>query len=198
MNLAIALTLFRLLIGPIFLLFYRYYAGWNVPFVVLPYILLLLLIVAELTDLLDGYFARKKGLVTDLGKVLDPMADSIFRISVFLTFTGGVVNVPLILVFVFLYRDMIIATLRTVCSLRGVALAARWSGKIKAVIQAVVSFFILILMIPYSLGALSLGWLQGLSITAISIAALYTVISGIEYLVAHWSEIKNALTVKSQ
>ena len=56
----------------------------GVSMIVLPYILLFLLGVSELSDAFDGYVARRMHQVTDLGKILDPMADSIYRISVFL------------------------------------------------------------------------------------------------------------------
>ncbi|MCH9625921.1 MAG: CDP-diacylglycerol--glycerol-3-phosphate 3-phosphatidyltransferase [Chlamydiales bacterium] len=151
----------------------------------LPYILLFLLGVSELSDAFDGYLARKFHQVTDLGKLLDPMADSIYRISVFLTFTQPPVNLPLLIVFVFLYRDSVISTLRTICALRGFALAARSSGKIKAVVQASCAFLILIMMIPFSLGLLSYTTLRTVSITVVSIAAAYSLFSGVEYIWAN-------------
>ncbi len=194
MGIATILTLLWILLGPFFLLIYIYFETWGISLKALPYLLLIVMAISELSDLFDGFFARKKNQVTDLGKILDPMADSIFRISVFLTFTQGLVQLPLLLVFVFIYRDMIISTLRTVCALRGVALAARWSGKIKAVIQAIVGFFILILLLIYSLGSLRLDLLQSLSFYAVSIAALYTLISAGEYLVVNRSYIKKALS----
>lgn len=168
----------------------------GISLVVLPYILLILLGVSELSDAFDGYLARKFHQVTDLGKLLDPMADSIYRISVFLTFTQPPVNLPLLIVFVFLYRDSVISTLRTICALRGFALAARSSGKIKAVIQAGCAFLILILMIPYSLGYLSYAVLRGVSITVVSIAALYSLLSGIEYIWANRVYVLKLLTDK--
>lgn len=152
---------------------------------VLPYVLLFLFVVSEASDAFDGYVARKFNQVTDFGKILDPMADSIYRISVFLTFTRPPVNVPLLLVFVFLYRDSVISTLRTICAFRGFALAARSSGKIKAIIQAGAALVILILMIPRSMGAISESFLHNASIIAVSIAAAYALYSGVEYLFAN-------------
>lgn len=68
MNLATILTLSRVVLGPLILVFYTYHSSMGIPLIVLPYILLGLLIVEELTDALDGYFARKYNHVTDLGK----------------------------------------------------------------------------------------------------------------------------------
>lgn len=193
MSIALVLTLSRILLGPIFLVVYLYSQDLGISLAWLPYILLILAGVSELSDAFDGALARKQNKVTDLGKLLDPMADSIFRLSVLLAFTQGVVQLPLLLVCVFFYRDTIISTLRTLCALRGIALAARLSGKIKAVIQGAVVFFILILMIPYSLGCLDVKLLQVISFYSVLAAAIYTLYSGTEYIIANRKYIKKAI-----
>ncbi|MBI5272591.1 MAG: CDP-diacylglycerol--glycerol-3-phosphate 3-phosphatidyltransferase [Chlamydiia bacterium] len=193
MNLAHCFTLLRIFISPLFPIFYLEYDKLGIPLTYLPYLLLGLLIVCECSDWFDGFWARRRNQVTDLGKVLDPMADSITHISLFLTFTAGVVQLPLLLVFVFLYRDLFISTLRTLCALRGVALAARFSGKVKAAIQGVVSFLILALMIPYTTGLLALDVFRQLSLFFTAAAALYTVISVGDYVFANRTYIKKAL-----
>jgi CDP-diacylglycerol---glycerol-3-phosphate 3-phosphatidyltransferase len=192
------LTFIRIFISPIFMFLYLEHDLLGISLVLLPYILLALLGISELSDAFDGYVARKFHQVTDLGKILDPMADSIYRISVFLTFTQPPVNLPLLIVFIFLYRDSVISTLRTICALRGFALAARSSGKIKAVIQAGAAFIILILMIPYSLGYLSYPFLRGISIAAVSFAAAYALYSGIEYVWANRGYVIRLLVDKGQ
>lgn len=197
LRLALYLTLARIFISPIFLYIYLSYESLGIQLVTLPIILLAILGISELSDLLDGFIARKWDQVTDLGKILDPMADSIARISVFLTFTQGLVQLPLMLVLVFLYRDVVISMLRTLCALRGVALAARTSGKIKAVIQGIATFIIVILMIPYSLGQISLSLLQNVSFYTVLIAAVYTLFSGIEYIFANRLFIRQAWSKNS-
>jgi len=159
----------------------------------LPLILIGLVAIAELTDLFDGMAARKRNQVTELGKLLDPMADSIFRLSVFLALTKGPVSLPLWLVLCFFYRDSVISLLRTVCALRGFTLAARFSGKVKAVVQGIAAQAILILMIPHAMGFLSLGALQTISFYIVSATVAYTIFSGIEYLRANQGYIKKAL-----
>jgi CDP-diacylglycerol--glycerol-3-phosphate 3-phosphatidyltransferase len=193
MNVAHFFTLLRIFISPIFPVLYLEHDWFGISQFWLPYIMIALLIVCECSDLFDGFLARRRNQVTDLGKVLDPMADSITHISLFLTFTQGIVQLPLLLVFVFLYRDLFISTLRTLCALRGVALAARFSGKVKAVIQASVAFVILLLMIPYTVGILSLQVFQQLSLFAVAVAAVYTVISVGDYVYANRIYIKKAL-----
>jgi CDP-diacylglycerol--glycerol-3-phosphate 3-phosphatidyltransferase len=195
MSTAMLLTLSRILLGPLFLVVYLYYQKLGISLSYLPYILIFLAAVSELSDMFDGALARKHNKVTDLGKLLDPMADSIFRLSVLLAFTQGVIQLPLLLVAIFFYRDTIISTLRTLCALRGFALAARLSGKIKAVIQAAIVFFILILMIPYSLGCLDVSLLQAISFYSVLVGAIYTLYSGTEYIFANRKFIRKALGI---
>lgn len=197
LKLALYLTLARIFISPIFLLIYLKYQDFGISLLMLPIVLLGLLTLSELSDFFDGFIARRWNQVTELGKILDPMADSIARISVFLTFTQGVVQLPLLLVLVFLYRDVIISMLRTLCALRGLTLAARTSGKIKAVIQAIAAFVILVLMIPFALGVLPVATLQKVSLYVVAVAAVYTLFSGIEYIYANRSFIKQAWSKNS-
>lgn len=196
MTIANYFTFIRIIISPIFLLIYLEHDTLGISSIVLPYILLVLLGISELSDAFDGYLARKYDQVTDLGKVLDPMADSIARISVFLTFTLDPVKLPMLLVFIFLYRDSVISTLRTICALKGFTLAARTSGKIKAVVQAIAAFIVLILMIPHSMGYLSTEALHHTGTIIISIAALYTIYSGIEYIHANRQYINKLMQTK--
>jgi len=163
--------------------------------VVLPYILIFLLGVSELSDAFDGIIARRYNQVTDLGKLLDPMADSISRISVFLTFTLPPVNLHMVLIFIFLYRDSVISTLRTICALKGFALAARMSGKIKAVIQAIAAFIILFMMIPHSLGYITTHTLHIVSTWVVAIAGIYALLSGVDYIYANRLYIYKLLTL---
>lgn len=187
------LTFIRIFISPIFLLIYIQHDAFYISSTVLPYVLLFLLGASELSDAMDGFLARRYGQVTDFGKLFDPMADSIARISVFLTFTQPPVNVPLLLVFVFLYRDSVVSTLRTICALKGFALAARPTGKLKAVIQAGTVIAIVLLMIPHSLGQISDSTLQLVSSLLVAMAAIYTVYSGVEYIYANKHYIRKLL-----
>lgn len=166
----------------------------GIPLVLLPYILLSIVAVLELTDIFDGLIARRTNRVTTLGKILDPMADSIVRLSVFFTFTKGIIQLPVLLILLFLLREILISTLRTLCALNGHALAARLSGKLKAIIQAIAIICILVLMIPYSLGYISLDTLQTTSAWLVGAAAIYTLLSGLEYLYVHRNDIKAAIT----
>lgn len=181
------------MIAPLFLILYLEHEALGIHHAILPYFLLILLGISEFSDALDGHLARKYNQVTDFGKVLDPMADSIARTSIFLTFTLEPVYLPMMLVFIFLYRDSVVSTLRTICALKGFALAARTSGKIKAVIQAVAAFIVIILMIPHSLGYLSGSSLQSIATAIVTVAAIYTTFSGVDYIYANWNYINKFL-----
>jgi CDP-diacylglycerol--glycerol-3-phosphate 3-phosphatidyltransferase len=119
-----------------------------------------------------------------------PIAFSVFQCSLHLP--QGDLQLPLMIVLVFFWRDSLVNTLRSLCALQGIPLAARASGKIKAIVQAVVTFFILILMIPYTNGCLSLESFQQMSYMAAGLAAAYTLYSGCEYLFVHRQMIKKA------
>lgn len=194
MSIANYLTIIRIFISPIFLLIYMIHDDIGISAFVLPHVLVLLMGISELSDALDGYFARKYNQVTDLGKLLDPMADSIYRISIFLSFTQPPVNLPILLVFIFIYRDSVISTLRTVCALRGYALAARMSGKLKAIFQALGAFMILFMMVPHSMGYMSSGDLRNYSTWLVTAIAIYALLSGFDYIYANRHYLNKLLT----
>jgi CDP-diacylglycerol--glycerol-3-phosphate 3-phosphatidyltransferase len=194
LKLALMMTLARVVISPFFIFIYLKGDVLGISAKALPLVLIGILAVSELSDILDGYIARKWNQVTELGKILDPMADSISRISVFLSFTQGLVQLPLLLVLVFFYRDVFISLLRTLCAMKGFTLAARTSGKIKAVIQAIAAFSVLGLMACQAYEIISLEVFQSISFLVVAAAAAYTVFSGIEYIKANSSFIKQAWT----
>lgn len=184
MNFANTLTLFRLIVTPLFMGMYLNPAFFGLSASALPYALIVLLAVVELSDMLDGMIARRFNQVTDMGKVIDPLADSIWRISLFLTFTQAPINLPMWVVLLFLMRDSVISTLRTLCALKGFALAARFSGKLKAVLQGVSAFVIILLLIPFNEGKISAEELTFFAALTASIPCAWSLISGVDYLVA--------------
>jgi CDP-diacylglycerol--glycerol-3-phosphate 3-phosphatidyltransferase len=127
MSLPMILTAGRMVLAPVFFILYVT-TGFGSPLV---YLLWLILIISEISDLLDGYFARKMGLVSEIGKVLDPFADAISRITYFVCFAWSG-YLPIWVLLILVYRDLITSYIRVIASNRGVMLAARWSGKLKA------------------------------------------------------------------
>lgn len=178
-------TLIRLVIAPLFLVFYTGYEQLGITAKELPYLLLALLTLSEVTDGFDGYLARRLNQVSDLGKILDPMADSLCRLTMFLAFTAQPINMPLYIFFIFFFRDSLISGLRTICAIKNYTLAARPSGKIKAILQAITAYLIILMMIPYAYGYLSQESLTFYSSLIGMITAIYSVLSGLEYFYAN-------------
>ncbi len=104
----------------------------------------------ELTDATDGYIARKWNQVTDVGKLLDPMFDSLCRFTVFATLL--VMDLlPLWMLLIFFYRDVSVSYYRAFSAQRNVTMAARVSGKVKAVVQGVGVLLVCILLFSQQL-----------------------------------------------
>ncbi|MCY2930900.1 MAG: CDP-alcohol phosphatidyltransferase family protein [Planctomycetota bacterium] len=97
-------------------------------------VLLALAAAEELTDIFDGMAARHAGTVTPLGGILDPLVDSLARLTIYfsLALAGWV---SLAVPFVMAGRDIVVAYARIACAAAGVSTSARTSGKIKAVVQ---------------------------------------------------------------
>jgi len=135
LRLANILTLSRLVFAPVFVVFFILDTGWT------ALAALATAAIIELTDLLDGFVARRLEQVSPLGKLIDPLADSISRFSVFLAFTTdrsvAADKWPVLLVVLIFYRDTLVAYTRTFAASTGIVLAARLSGKLKAVVQGV-------------------------------------------------------------
>jgi len=133
------LTLFRLAAAPAVLAIFACAARGGGRVMELPpealWACLGLALVSEVSDGLDGFLARRRNVVSNFGKLMDPCADSIFRLSCFFCFAGAG-WAPLWMVVVMFYRDMGVGALRTFAAERGVIVAARFAGKCKALVQA--------------------------------------------------------------
>lgn len=129
MNLPNSLTLLRILLTPVVVVLYAASkSGSPEPWFIA---LWLVYLVAEFTDVLDGLLARRMNLVSELGKVLDPLADVISRLTFFSLFlVEGLF--PLWAFLPILYRELGITFLRMMMMKKGIALAANWAGKTKA------------------------------------------------------------------
>jgi len=101
---------------------------------VLLWLAFALMILAEVTDGLDGYVARRSGQVSAVGKILDPMADSLYRMSVFTAFAANG-WLPIWMFIVLMYRDIGVSYIRIMMQQSSETMGARSSGKWKAVVQ---------------------------------------------------------------
>lgn len=106
-----------------------------------------LFLLASLTDFLDGYLARSQGLVTDFGKLLDPIADKLLVGSALVALVG-MGRASALAVIIILGREFAVSGIRSFAATRGLVIAAAWWGKIKMVVQIVA---ITILMLQQAL-----------------------------------------------
>lgn len=117
-----------------------------------------LFLIIVITDLLDGYFARTRDEITDLGKTLDPIADSLFAVFTLVSLLLSSRLVAMIIclpVAVFIIRDISVGMLLSLAKRRGIEVQVVKSGKIKTVLLAVMMFlsFILIGFEQYKFGS---------------------------------------------
>ena len=166
MNLPNKLTVLRVIAVPFFIALYmtnHIYAAT------------ILFILASATDALDGRIARARGLVTNFGKIMDPLADKILVISALVVLVQ-LGDVPGWMLIVILAREFIVAGLRTVAAADGIVIAAAFSGKLKTVTQMIAVPLLLLKNWPCSYVNFPLDQIM------LWICVIMTVISGVEYI----------------
>lgn len=166
MNLPNKLTIARVVVVPIFIVLFLF----NYHLIAFA-----VFILAALTDLIDGQIARKYNLVSNFGKIMDPLADKILVYSAFcLMVENGLI--PGWMLIVILTREFIVAGMRTVAASEGLVVAAGMSGKIKTVLQMVaVPMLLLVPVISWQF------WVTA-SMIVLWASLLMTVYSGVEYI----------------
>jgi CDP-diacylglycerol--glycerol-3-phosphate 3-phosphatidyltransferase len=146
------LTWGRVLLAPLFFLFYQLAGAYSSVLLVVVWLIFGLI---EVSDLLDGHFARLLKQESELGKVLDPFADSLSRLTYFVAFAGSGF-LPLWILLIFNNRDVTVAYIRVLVSRERVLMPARASGKLKAWAYAIAGICGLVV---FSLR--KLGWFSG-------------------------------------
>lgn len=188
MNLPNKLTILRLFMIPIFVVvFYLNVLPYNYALSAVIFVL------AALTDFLDGQIARKKNLVTDLGKFLDPIADKVLvstALIIMLVPAKGEVILPFyagVAVAIILARELIVSGFRIIAASKGKVLAADKLGKIKTFLQDIA---IVVLLVGADLMAGLYSLINIVGLVILGIATLLTIISGTECLVKNSSVLK--------
>jgi CDP-diacylglycerol--glycerol-3-phosphate 3-phosphatidyltransferase len=169
MNLPNKLTLLRMLLVPVFIACFYIGVPWRL------YLAGGVFFVAYLTDILDGQIARKQKIVTDFGKLMDPIADKLLTASALVMLVGEQMLSP-VPAFIIIAREFIISGFRLVSAGNGSVIAASWLGKTKTVTQCVAILFILFddliaKLIGFPLGAVVM-W----------VSVFFTVWSGVDYI----------------
>ncbi|MBR1592868.1 MAG: CDP-diacylglycerol--glycerol-3-phosphate 3-phosphatidyltransferase [Ruminococcus sp.] len=187
MNLPNKLTLLRVFLIPFFLVFIY----WKIPFHYC--IALLIFSAAAITDALDGSIARKRNLITNFGKFLDPLADKVLVISALAVFVDiseiHVGAVPLIIISA---REFMVSGLRLLAADSGIVVAAGIWGKLKtAFTMTAIIFALFWLGVCYDFGfSLPDGLVNAVDDIVIPVliwvSTLLTIVSGAVYLKGYW------------
>lgn len=138
---------------------------------------------ASLTDAFDGSIARKRGLVTSFGKLLDPVADKVLVTGVFSCFTAMGLCSPWVLIIV-LAREFIVLSVRMVAAADGVVIPANKWGKAKTITQmtAIIAVYVIKFFgAVFPKAAAYVPWLGYVGTVLLWISAVITVISGFIY-----------------
>jgi CDP-diacylglycerol---glycerol-3-phosphate 3-phosphatidyltransferase len=184
-NIANAITSLRLYLSPLFFIiaFLPHWASGRFALVT-TILLWVLFVIIELSDMLDGMVARRQRIVSDLGKLLDPFADVVSRLTYFVVFASfGIM--PVWMFVLILYREVGIIFVRMMMMKDGVALAARKGGKLKAVMYAVSAGFGLLMLMHLRMDSLSalMPYLSWVTLGSFGIAVLLSWASMVDYLV---------------
>jgi CDP-diacylglycerol--glycerol-3-phosphate 3-phosphatidyltransferase len=187
-NLPNLLTLSRIpiLFGIVAFLYAPFSGASSIAFV--------LFVVGALTDWADGYYARKQGLESNFGKLMDALTDKVFMVGLFITLlaAGELPAWTLPLLLLILSREFLITGLRLVAASSGIVLAAEKSGKHKTVSQIVAAILLLLAIavradFPEILPTVIGDVLHWSGIAFFCLATFLTVSSGTQYMVKYWS-----------
>ena len=173
LNLPNILAAFRILLAPLMLWFLidrqnTIFEGWDPSW--LDFFAALVFVIASITDFFDGYIARKWDQMTELGGILDPLADKMLMLAGFLGLIA-IHRASIFAIFLILSREFFITGLRVNAVAKGIDVAASMMGKIKTVVQMI------------AIGFLLMNWPYGEQI--LWIAVFLTLYSGYEYIAAY-------------
>ena len=167
------LTILRMFLSIVYMVFAL------IPYTWARITALVVFIIASLTDLIDGKWARKKKIVTDLGAFLDPLADKMLINLAFLVLVQLNV-VPLWVFAIILVRDFAVDGMRMMAARKGKTISASFYGKLKTTIQMIALIIIMLNQI------VNLDFFTILGNIALYLALIMTVFSGGDYLIKGW------------
>ena len=180
MNLPNKLTMMRVVLVPVFMIFaaVSHYgtADFHAAYMLIAGVIFA---IASITDFLDGYLARKNHLVTDFGKFMDPLADKLLVVAAMLLFVEQH-RMPAWALLLVVAREFAVTGLRLIAVDNGRVIAAAWSGKIKTASTMVAICLMLLWNIP---------WLNTVCWVVIVVTTVY---SGVEYFVKNHDVFQKA------
>jgi len=184
MNAPNKITLFRVVLIPVFVVFFLL----RIPNETASDIIALCIFaVASMSDFLDGYLARKNNMVTDFGKLMDPLADKLLVCIALICFVKlrgedavGCYSFPTWCAIVIMSREFIISGIRQLAADKGIIIAAGIWGKVKTVVQLFMCLDYIIMPVFIKNG---MEWFAVAGVVLMYLAAALTVISLIDYIV---------------
>ncbi|HHZ16998.1 MAG TPA: CDP-diacylglycerol--glycerol-3-phosphate 3-phosphatidyltransferase [Peptococcaceae bacterium] len=177
MNLANKLTLLRIFLVPVFM----FVLLIKIPYG--EYIAAAIFIIAASTDGLDGYIARKRKQITNLGKLMDPLADKLLITAALISLVElGIISGWI--AFIIIGREFFVTGIRTIAAAEGVIIAASKLGKIKTISQIIAIVVLLLNDFPFSLWQIPFGKY------ALYIAVFFTIWSGVDYFLKARKSLK--------
>jgi len=208
MTLADKITSLRLVLAPVFFIIYflpRFFPAifavstpvidGNLVFIGHPWtvpVLWFLFLGSEFTDMLDGMIARKRGEMSDFGKLFDPFADTLTQITYFFCFVIDGILPPLLFLAV-LYREFSILFVRNLMLKKGVTMGARMGGKIKKVTYVLAGALALVATSVVRLG-IGIDFYHTITLAALVvfvISVVFAIISFFDYLSVYIKIPKN-------
>lgn len=191
MNLPNKITLSRIALIPVFILILSIsldLGAWNIGTTDLPVVHLIagvIFLVASLTDWLDGHYARKYNLITNMGKFLDPLADKLLVSAAFILLVELDLAAAWIVICI-ISREFAVTGFRLVAAGEGVVLAASSMGKLKTVFQITAVALLLLHNFPFSYLGIPVDTI------VLYIALVLTIWSGVDYFIKNWHVMRDA------
>jgi CDP-diacylglycerol--glycerol-3-phosphate 3-phosphatidyltransferase len=191
MNLPNSITMSRILMIPLLLWILSAHFPWQGPAGMQEILASVLFVLASITDGLDGYLARRRGQITTMGMLLDPLADKIMvtaALIALVAYNPQVVKVWIAVVII--GREFLVSGLRSIASSEGFTITASELGKLKTVVQivSVVSAILAHRWDRWQIGFVVIP-VKWYAIAAVYFAVAVSVISAVDYFIGFWKEI---------
>ncbi|MCH3963959.1 MAG: CDP-diacylglycerol--glycerol-3-phosphate 3-phosphatidyltransferase [Clostridium sp.] len=193
MNLANKLTIIRMILVPVFLIFM---AVKDVPY--FKIIAIIVFVIASITDKLDGYIARSRNQITRFGKFMDPLADKLLVTAALVCLVEYHI-IPSWVAMIIIAREFAVTGLRTVAAAEGIVIAASPWGKAKTVTQ-IIAIILALINLNYNHVSMSIfkvfvdhphKVLNLITYIAMGMAIIITIVSGVDYFVKNKEVMKS-------
>jgi CDP-diacylglycerol---glycerol-3-phosphate 3-phosphatidyltransferase len=178
LNIPNLLTLTRILLIPVFVVLF------STPDPDRSLMAAIVFVVAAVTDMLDGYLARRSGQVTKLGKLLDPIADKLLVLSALILLVN-VDRVSALVAILIIARELGVTGIRAIAAGEGMIIAAETTGKYKMALQVVA----IVMLILEGTSLAALGNLHLAGIVTLYLSLMLGYISGGQYVWSFWKQV---------